>query len=29
MLHVHPLQMAADLPESYERHLDSFQFIKD
>ena len=24
-----PLQMAADLPESYERHLDAFQFIKD
>ena len=21
--------MAADLPESYERHLDAFQFIKD
>lgn len=24
-----PLQMAADLPESYELHLDAFQFIKD
>ena len=24
-----PLQMAADLLESYERHLDAFQFIKD
>ncbi len=24
-----PLQMAADLPENYERHLDAFQFIKD
>ncbi|WP_321478416.1 glycoside hydrolase family 97 protein [uncultured Bacteroides sp.] len=24
-----PLQMAADLPESYERHLDAFQFIRD
>jgi hypothetical protein len=24
-----PLQMAADLPESYEKHLDAFQFIKD
>lgn len=24
-----PLQMAADLPESYERFLDAFQFIKD
>ncbi|MCU0635579.1 MAG: glycoside hydrolase family 97 protein [Gemmatimonadaceae bacterium] len=24
-----PLQMAADLPEVYERHLDAFQFIKD
>ena len=24
-----PLQMAADLPESYERHPDAFQFIKD
>ncbi len=24
-----PLQMAADLPESYERHWDAFQFIKD
>lgn len=24
-----PLQMAADLPESYERYLDAFQFIKD
>ena len=23
-----PLQMAADLPESYERHMDAFQFIK-
>lgn len=24
-----PLQMAADLPEIYENHLDAFQFIKD
>jgi hypothetical protein len=24
-----PLQMAADLPESYNQHLDAFQFIKD
>lgn len=24
-----PLQMAADLPESYMKHLDAFQFIKD
>lgn len=24
-----PLQMAADLPETYEKHLDAFQFIKD
>ncbi len=24
-----PLQMAADLPENYEQHLDAFQFIKD
>ena len=24
-----PLQMAADLPETYERFLDAFQFIKD
>lgn len=24
-----PLQMAADLPESYEKHMDAFQFIKD
>lgn len=24
-----PLQMAADYPEVYERHLDAFQFIKD
>lgn len=24
-----PLQMAADLPEVYNRHLDAFQFIKD
>ncbi|MGF2413050.1 MAG: glycoside hydrolase family 97 protein, partial [Ferruginibacter sp.] len=24
-----PLQMAADLPENYETHLDAFQFIKD
>ncbi|MCI1648039.1 MAG: glycoside hydrolase family 97 protein [Bacteroides sp.] len=24
-----PLQMAADLPENYERHLDAFQFIRD
>lgn len=24
-----PLQMAADLPENYAKHLDAFQFIKD
>ena len=24
-----PLQMAADLPEHYEKHMDAFQFIKD
>lgn len=24
-----PLQMAADLPENYEGHMDAFQFIKD
>ncbi len=24
-----PLQMAADLPENYEKHFDAFQFIKD
>lgn len=24
-----PLQMAADLPENYEPHMDAFQFIKD
>lgn len=24
-----PLQMAADVPEVYNRHLDAFQFIKD
>ena len=24
-----PLQMAADFPENYEKHLDVFQFIKD
>jgi len=24
-----PLQMASDVPESYEKHLDAFQFIKD
>lgn len=24
-----PVQMAADLPQSYEKHLDAFQFIKD
>lgn len=24
-----PIQMAADLPESYEKHLDAFQFIKE
>src|SRR5258708_39429360 len=24
-----PLQMAADLPENYELHLDAFQFIRD
>lgn len=24
-----PLQMAADLPENYEAHMDAFQFIKD
>jgi hypothetical protein len=24
-----PLQMAADLPQNYEQHLDAFQFIRD
>ena len=24
-----PLQMAADLPEHYQKHMDAFQFIKD
>ena len=24
-----PLQMAADLPEHYQAHMDAFQFIKD
>lgn len=24
-----PLQMAADMPEHYEQHMDAFQFIKD
>jgi glucan 1,4-alpha-glucosidase len=24
-----PIQMAADLPRNYERHMDAFQFIKD
>lgn len=24
-----PLQMAADLPETYKKHMDAFQFIKD
>jgi hypothetical protein len=24
-----PVQMAADLPENYEKHLDAFQFIKE
>ncbi|MCR5889177.1 glycoside hydrolase family 97 protein [Hymenobacter sp. J193] len=24
-----PIQMAADLPEAYEKHLDAFQFIRD
>jgi len=24
-----PLQMAADLPETYNKHLDAFQFIED
>ncbi|MDR6525893.1 hypothetical protein J2787_001263 [Chryseobacterium rhizosphaerae] len=24
-----PLQMAADLPENYKKHMDAFQFIKD
>ena len=24
-----PIQMAADLPENYAKHLDAFQFIKD
>jgi hypothetical protein len=24
-----PLQMVADLPENYEKHLDAFQFIRD
>jgi len=24
-----PLQMAADIPDNYEKHMDAFQFIKD
>jgi alpha-glucosidase len=24
-----PIQMAADLPENYEKHMDAFQFIRD
>jgi hypothetical protein len=24
-----PVQMAADIPENYEKHMDAFQFIKD
>ena len=24
-----PLQMAAEFPENYEKHMDAFQFIKD
>ena len=24
-----PLQMAADMPENYEKYIDAFQFIKD
>lgn len=24
-----PVQMAADIPENYEKHIDAFQFIKD
>ncbi|QBJ84753.1 glycoside hydrolase family 97 protein [Chryseobacterium gleum] len=24
-----PLQMAADLPENYKKHMDAFQFVKD
>ena len=24
-----PLQMAADIPENYERFMDAFQFLKD
>ena len=24
-----PLQMAADLPDIYQQHMDAFQFIKD
>jgi len=24
-----PLQMAADMPENYEKHMDAFQFVKD
>ncbi len=24
-----PLQMAADMPDNYEKHMDAFQFIKD
>jgi hypothetical protein len=24
-----PIQMAADLPDNYEKHMDAFQFIKD
>jgi hypothetical protein len=29
ILHVQPLQMAADLPEKLQPLLDAFQFIKD
>ncbi len=29
MLLYSPMQMAADLPENYEAHMDAFQFIKD
>src|ERR1700733_10679060 len=24
-----PIQMAADMPDNYEKHMDAFQFIKD
>ena len=29
LCYIAPLQMAADIPENYEAHMDAFQFIKD